>query len=92
MAKSKPAESALAPTHERIGSGALVRAVRWVKDGDHPDVQRYPIEGRAFKGLLVVDPKEKFALRFGDWILEDKDGRRWVVDAHQFQVDYAEIK
>lgn len=92
MAKQKPAADAFAPTHERIESGELVRAVRWVKDGDHPDVVRYPIEKRDYKGLLVIDAKTRFALRYGDWILEDAVGRRWVMDARECAAQYAEVK
>jgi len=65
-------------TH-RIGvTGECVKATRWAKDGDHPLVVRYPIDGREYKGLLVAGEKTKFALRFGDWILEDAKGQVWV--------------
>lgn len=66
------------PTHKLVDGGAPVRAVRWAKDGDHPRVERYPIERREYKGLLTVDSKNKVALRFGDWIVEDAAGRLWV--------------
>lgn len=59
-------------------SGEPVKAVRWVKDGDHAKVERYPVERREFKGLLVAGPKEKYGLRFGEWIVEDAVGRLWV--------------
>jgi len=65
-------------THRLAGSGEPVKAVRWVKDGDHELVERYPVERREFKGLLVAGPKEKYGLRFGEWILEDAKGRLWV--------------
>ena len=65
-------------THRLLTTGEAVKALRWVKDGDHPMVERYPIERRQFKGLLVVAPKAKFALRFGEWIIEDAKGRLWV--------------
>ena len=70
-------------------TGELVAAVRWLKDGDHPQVVRYPIEGRGYKGLLVRGPKEKYALVFGDWIVEDAEGNAlYVVDAARFSQQY----
>lgn len=78
----KPFEGA---THARIViEGEKVRVVeylkitKWSKDGDHPKVERYPIEGRMHKGLLRVGPKEKYHLAFNDWIFEDAKGRIWV--------------
>jgi len=65
-------------THRLAGSGEPVKAVRWSRDGDHDLVERYPIERREFKGLLVAGPKDRFGLRFGEWILEDATGRLWV--------------
>lgn len=65
-------------THRMIPGGEPVKGVHWVKDGDHPLVERYPVERREYKGLLVAGPKAKFALRFGEWILEDAKGRFWV--------------
>jgi hypothetical protein len=69
-------------TH-RLAGGGPVKAVRWVKDGDHAKVERYPIERREFKGLLVAGPKEKFGLRFGEWILEDAEGRLWIESSQE---------
>lgn len=69
--------------------GQPVKAVRWLKDGDHPKVQRYPIEGRDFKGLLVVDSKQKFGLRFGEWIIEDAEGRLWVEGSQELPAKYS---
>lgn len=66
--------SEFTPTH-KSATGELVRATHWKKDGDHPQVERYPIERREFKGLLTVSEKEKYALHFGDWIVEDSQGR-----------------
>lgn len=73
-------------THVESATMEFVKAVRWVKDGDHPKVERYPVEkGRrpghelAPKGLLRAGPREKYALRFGDWVLEDSAGRLYVV-------------
>lgn len=71
-------------THQLVHSGEAVKAVRWLKDGDHPAVTRYPVERRNFKGLLVVSEKEKYALRFGDWVLEDARGRLWMMQALDF--------
>ena len=65
-------------THRLVHGGEPVKAVHWVKDGDHPLVERSPVERREFKGLLVAGEKQKFALRFGEWILEDAKGRLWV--------------
>jgi len=70
-------------THRLAGSGEPVKAVRWVKDGDHDMVVRYPIERREFKGLLEVGPKEKYGLRFGEWIIEDAKGRLWVESSQE---------
>jgi hypothetical protein len=66
-------------TH-RLNGVEPVKAVQWKKDGDHPQVVRYPIERREYKGLLEAGPKEKYALRFGDWVIEDADGRLFVLD------------
>lgn len=81
----KPFEGA---THQLIGAEEFVKAVCWKKDGDHPGVVRYPIERREFKGLLVVSEKERFALRFGDWILEDQAGRVWIASPEAFAASY----
>ena len=70
------------PTHTL--AGIPVRAVCWKKDGDHPLVERYPVERREWKGLLVISPKEKYALHFGDWIVEDAQGRIWVETPESF--------
>jgi hypothetical protein len=72
-------------------NGEPVKATHWQKDGDHPKVVRYPIERREWKGLLEVSPKEKFALRFGDWIIEDAQGRLYVVAADVFAATYQPI-
>lgn len=66
-------------THYDRKSNIYVKATHWKKDGDHPLVERYPIDGRAFKGLIRVGRFEKHALKFGDWIMEDERGRLWVV-------------
>jgi hypothetical protein len=66
-------------THRLAGSGEPVKAIQWKKDGDHPKVERYPVERREFKGLLVAGPKDKFGLNFCDWIIEDAAGRLYVV-------------
>lgn len=68
-------------THFSKATGEAVKATHWKKDGAHPLVERYPIERRGikWKGILVVGPKEKFALEFGDWVVEDIDGRICVV-------------
>lgn len=80
------------PTHKRSDTGELVKATIWKKDGDHPMVERYPIEGRReYKGLLAVDAKTKFALRFGDAIIEDKEGRIYVVDNRRLKDDKGKI-
>lgn len=68
-------------------AGRPVKATRWVKDGDHLKVERYPIERRDLKGLLVVDAKSKFALRFGEWIIEDAEGRIWVESSQDLPAD-----
>lgn len=78
-------------THWNNETGEHVRAVRWVKDGDHPLVERYPIERREFKGLIVVSDKEKHALRFGEWVLQDDQGRIWVEAAQTLPAKYVEV-
>jgi len=70
-------------THRLVGTDEPVKATHWKKDGDHPQVERYPIERREFKGLLVTGPKEKFALRFGEWVIEDAKGRLWVENSQE---------
>lgn len=72
-------------------AGVPVKATHWVKDGDHPLVERYPVERREFKGLLTAGPKEKFGLRFGEWILEDADGRIWVESSQELPAKYVSI-
>jgi len=81
MSEAKPQELPKlfeGATHRIAGSGEPVKATQWKKDGDHPLVERYPIERRDYKGLLTAGPKQKFGLRFGEWILEDAKGRLWV--------------
>lgn len=94
MSETKAALPALfeGTTHRIAASGAPVKATRWVKDGDHPMVERYPIERREFKGLLVVGPKADFALRFGEWILEDAEGRMWVESTQDLPAKYVPIE
>jgi hypothetical protein len=74
-------------TH-RLNGIEPVKVVRWEKDGDHPKVRRYPIEGRAFKGLLELGPKDKHALRFGEFIVEDAQGRMYVVSSQALPEAY----
>lgn len=64
-------------THRLAGSGEPVKIVQWNKDGDHPKVERYRIERRNYKGLLVVGPRDRLALCFHDHIVEDAEGRIW---------------
>lgn len=73
-------------TH-KLSDGSLVKATHWVKDGDHAKVERYPIERRDFKGLLVIDAKTKFALRFGEWIIENAAGKFWVESSQKLPTD-----
>jgi hypothetical protein len=77
-------------TH-RLNGVEPVKAVQWVKDGDHPLVQRYPIERRDYKGLLVAGPKDKLALRFGEWIIEDAVGRFWVEASQELPAKYEPV-
>jgi hypothetical protein len=78
-------------TH-RLNGIQPVKALRWEKDGDHPLVSRYPIERRDYKGLLTVDPKNKFGLRFGEWIIEDADGAIWVEGSQDLPAKYLPIE
>lgn len=79
-------------TH-RIGEGGEpVKVVQWVKDGDHPLVERYPIERREFKGLLVAGPKAKFGLRFGEFVVEDSEGRLWVESTQELPAKYVPVE
>jgi hypothetical protein len=77
-------------------TGEVVTAIRWQRDGDHPLVVRYPVERRAYKGLLEVSPKEKYTLNYGDWIVEtdpaDPAGHVYVVPAEKFGALYEEVK
>jgi hypothetical protein len=80
-------------THKHKATGEPVKATHWRKDGDHPGVERYPIERREYKGLLTAaDGKTKIALHFGDWIVEDAKGRAVARSPEQFAADYAAIK
>jgi hypothetical protein len=80
-------------THRRKADGLAVKATCWRRDGDHPAVERYPIERRQYKGLLVnpANPKAKVALVFGDWIVEDARGRMWPVGDSVFSEAYESI-
>lgn len=77
-------------THRIADSGEPVKVTRWEKDGDHPMVERYPIERREFKGLLVADAKTRYALRFGEFIVEDAHGRVWVESVQELPAKYVE--
>lgn len=68
-----------------------VKAVQWKRDGDHPLVDRYPIEKRDWKGILRADHKLKFALKFGDWVCENEKGRLYVVSRDSFDLNYRQI-
>src|SRR4051794_36621264 len=78
-------------THRLNGIEPL-KVVRWEKDGDHPKVRRYPIEGREFKGLLELGPKDKHALRFGEFIVEDVKGRMYVVSSQELPAAYVPVE
>lgn len=84
---AEPKKPFAGATHQQRGTEEYVKAVRWAKDGDHPQVVRYPIERRELKGLLVVSEKEKYGLRFGDWIVEDAEGRIYVVSGQKRVVE-----
>lgn len=73
-------------------TGEVVTAIRWLKDGDHPMVVRYPVERRAYKGLLEVSQKEKYSLNYGDWIVETEAEAVYVVPADKFGALYEEVK
>lgn len=77
-------------THRLYGAEP-VKATQWTKDGDHPKVERYPIERRDYKGLLTVSAKEKYALRFGEWILETADGLIWVEGSQELPAKYVPV-
>lgn len=72
-------------------SGERITATCWRKDGDHELVVRYPIEGRVYKGLLIVGEKDKHALRYGDWVCKDAKGRMYVVSAESFADRYEPV-
>jgi hypothetical protein len=93
MDEKEPAPPALfeGATHRLAADGTPVKCVQWKKDGDHPLVDRYPIERREFKGMLVVSPKEKFGLRFGEWIIEDAAGRLWIEPSQELPAKYIDI-
>jgi hypothetical protein len=78
-------------THRLAGSGEPVKAIQWKKDGDHPKVERYPIERRDYKGLLTAGPKEKYGCRFGEWIIEDARGRLWVESSQALPARYEPV-
>lgn len=75
-------------THYVPAMGVYVKATHWKKDGDHPLVERYPIERRIWKGIIGAGTKESHALKFGDWIIEDEKGRLWVVGGPGLPSDY----
>jgi hypothetical protein len=78
-------------THRHLGTGEPVKAVQWKKDGDHPKVERYPIEKRSYKGLLIAGEKDSYALRFGDWVVETESGKLRVVNAGRFESQYKPV-
>jgi len=71
-------------------TGEIVTASCWKKDGDHPQVVRYPIEKRDYKGLLEVSAKEKYSLVYGDWIVQTAAGAVYVVQSGNFGALYEE--
>lgn len=91
MAKLEKTVSVEVGHYLKAGARESVFATRWQKDGDHPAVKRYPLEGRDMKGQLEVSPKEKYNLAFGDWVVEDQQGRLYVVDAATFEAQYKEV-
>jgi hypothetical protein len=68
-----------------------IDATCWAKDGDHELVERYPIEHRKFQGIVNLTPKDRVALRFGDWICQEQAGKRriFVVSPEAFAARYA---
>lgn len=74
--------------YKNKATGEVVTARCWQKDGDHPLVVRYPIERRDYKGLLVVSPKEKYALVYGDWVVETEAEAVYVVKSELFGAQY----
>lgn len=90
MIEDKTAPAMAGATH--LLAGNPVKAIRWEKDGDHPLVVRYPVEKRDYKGLLIAGEKEKFGLRFGEWILEDAHGRLWVEPSQALPDKYEPIE
>ena len=60
---------------EKAAISGYVKVTHWKKDGDHPKVERYPIEKREYKGILRAGPRDNVALRFGDYIVEDEGAR-----------------
>ena len=80
------------PTHENIATKEKVRATHWQKDGDHPQVVRYPIDRREYKGLLDLGPKRQYALRFGEWIVEDEKGRAVIKTPDDFKAGYKPLE
>lgn len=91
MSEVKLPELFAGATHRLHGVEA-VKAIQWKKDGDHPLVERYPIERREYKGLLTVSEKEKYALRFGEWIIENADGLIWVEGAQELPAKYVPVE
>lgn len=86
-------------THRIMPGGEPVKVTRWLKDGDHPQVERYPHEkgnrpgaALAFKGLLRAGPKVKFGLRFGEYIVEDAKGRLYIIGAQELPGAYVPLK
>lgn len=78
-------------TYRNKATGESVIATCWKKDGDHPQVVRYPIEKRDYKGLLEISEKEKYWLVYGDWIVETAAGAIYVVQAEKFGALYEEV-
>lgn len=79
-------------THVNKATGEAVKATAWNKDGDHPKVERYPIDGRIYKGLLTLNRKSKHALRFGDVIVEDQKGRVVIKSPEDFKDGFTPLE
>lgn len=78
-------------TH-RLNGVEPVKVTRWTKDGDHAKVERYPVEKRVFKGLLRAGPRENYALRFGEFVVEDAKGRFWVESFQELPAKYVSVE
>lgn len=82
-------------TFKNKDTGEVIVATQWSKEGDHPRVTRYPIDGRRYRGIIKnggAGGTDDLALVYGDWVCEDEKGRLFVKSDEQMKAQFSEVK